>query len=186
MVWRARLLWPSLPTSSARYVAAFSRLSARVGEDGHLLLSTRDVCTLRLLPGPALGHVSPNGHDALHVARWAPENGRGECNNDRSAILRERTTRLQHRLFRETALLHGTREACPMCWARGLWHDESEGVADGLCRAVPEKRLCSLVPHMDDPNTIRKDDGVRSVRNQRCFPSSSLHASEPFPVDERW
>jgi hypothetical protein len=66
-----------------------------------------------------------------------------------------------------------------MRWARGLWHDEIERVTDGLCRAVPEKRLCFLVPHTDYPSTIRKDDGVRSVRNERCFQSSSLHASDP-------
>ena len=121
----------------------------------------------------------------MYLPRYAPDNGRSEFNYDRSAILCERATCLHHRVFREAALLHGTREARPMRWARGLWHDEIKGMADSLLRAVSEERLCPLVSHADYPSAIRKDDGVRRVRNQRCFQWSSLHTSDPFPMDER-
>jgi len=53
--------------------------------------------------------------------------------------------------------------------AIGLWHDEIKGVAYRLLGTVSEERLCPPVPQADHPDTIRKDDGVRSMRNQCCF-----------------
>src|SRR5262245_48193284 len=69
-------------------------------------------------------------------------------------------------------------EACPMRGAPGLWHDEIEHVAEGVCCAITKESLCPTVPQTDHPSTIRKDDGVRSMLNQHCFQGGGLHASQ--------
>ena len=40
---------------------------------------------------------------------------------------------------------------------------------ESLPRTEALRGFCLLFPHADHPSTIRKDDGVRSVRNQHCF-----------------
>src|SRR5262249_4829542 len=110
----------------------------------------------------------------------APDNGGGKFQKNRAAILRQRATRQNYPIFREAALLHRPREPRPMCWARRLWDDKIEGVADGLRRLEPKEGLGPMVPHANHPSTIRKEDGVRRGCNQHGFQESRLQARAPF------
>jgi hypothetical protein len=65
-----------------------------------------------------------------------------------------------------------------MCGAHGLWHNEIEGVSDGFRCAMAGERLCPAIPQANHSRTIHKEDGVRSVRNQRCFQGSCFHDSQ--------